>query len=212
MKTKDTYWFRHDSNAKDDFKCMLLIEQLGCEGYGIFWILVETLRDQKDYRYPLSLLGALARKYNTTQAKMETVVREYKLFEIDQDSFFFSLSFNQRMKALDVIKEKRRLAGKKSGESRRKKQIEHNSNKCSTSVELLDKNRKEEKRKELIELKSLILSKSTNALYDLFSSGNYKTIFSGKILSHIEKNRGFSDLKILLEDDSYDEWVIEKFL
>ena len=50
MKTKDTYWFRHDSNAKDDYKCMILIEQLGCEGYGIFWILVETLREQKDYR------------------------------------------------------------------------------------------------------------------------------------------------------------------
>lgn len=44
-------WFKHDSNAKDDFKCMFIIEQLGCEGYGIFWILVETLRDQKDYRW-----------------------------------------------------------------------------------------------------------------------------------------------------------------
>ena len=65
MNAKDTYWFRHDSNAKDDFKCMLLIEQLGCEGYGIFWILLETLREQKDYKYPFSMLTALARKYNT---------------------------------------------------------------------------------------------------------------------------------------------------
>ena len=35
---KDAYYFSHYSNAKDDFKCMLLIEELGLEGYGIFWI------------------------------------------------------------------------------------------------------------------------------------------------------------------------------
>ena len=148
MKTKDTYWFRHDSNAKDDFKCMLLIEQLGCEGYGIFWILVETLREQKDYKYPFALLSSLARKYNTTQTKLETVVRAYDLFEIDNNSFFFSNSLNIRMSNLDKIKEQRRLAGKKSGESRRKKAIEQKVNTCSTDVERLDKNRldyKEEK-------------------------------------------------------------------
>lgn len=113
-KIKDTYWFSHDSNAKDDFKCMILIEQLGCESYGIFWILVKTLREQKDYRYPFCLLGALARKYNTTQAKVETVVKKYGLFEIDIDSFFFSHSFNRRMENLDKVKEQRRIAGLKS--------------------------------------------------------------------------------------------------
>ena len=31
---KDAYYFSHDSNAQDDPKCMLLIDQLGMEGYG----------------------------------------------------------------------------------------------------------------------------------------------------------------------------------
>lgn len=88
-KFKDEFWFSHASDAKDDPKCMLLIEQLGLEGYGIFWILVEVLRQQKDYKYPISLLSPLSRKYNTTLAKMEVVVKDYSLFEIDDKSFFF---------------------------------------------------------------------------------------------------------------------------
>ena len=40
-------YFPHDSNAKDDPKCMVLIDQLGMEGYGIYWVLIE-LRDTTD--------------------------------------------------------------------------------------------------------------------------------------------------------------------
>jgi len=72
---KDAYYFPHDSNAKDDPKCVLLIEQLGMEDYGIYWMLVEVLREQPDYTYPLSLLPALARRYNTTSEKVKAVLR-----------------------------------------------------------------------------------------------------------------------------------------
>ena len=36
MAKKDAYYFSHDANAQDDPKCMLLIDQMGLEGYGIF--------------------------------------------------------------------------------------------------------------------------------------------------------------------------------
>jgi hypothetical protein len=157
---------------------MLIIEQLGLEGYGIFWVLVETLRDQKDYRYPIRLISALARKYNTTEAKMQTVVKDYGLFELDKDSFFFSQSLNRRMKAFDEVVEKRRLAGKKSGESRKKKTLEHNPNTCSTNVQLLDKKSEEEKKEELIKLKQLVSTKTPNALNDLFDSGDFIYLLS----------------------------------
>jgi hypothetical protein len=70
LMAKDAYYFSHDSNAKDDPKCVLLIEQLGLEGYGIFWMLIETLRDQPGYKYPIALISALARRYNTTAEKV----------------------------------------------------------------------------------------------------------------------------------------------
>ena len=87
---KDAYYFPHDSNAKDDPKCVLLIEQLGCEGYGIYWILIEILRDQPGYRYPVALLPALARRYNTSVEKVNTVVSKYELFTVEDNSVFLS--------------------------------------------------------------------------------------------------------------------------
>lgn len=117
-RMKDAYYFSHDSNAKDDPKCVLLIEQLGLEGYGIFWVLIETLRDQPGYKYPLNLLPALARRYNTTSEKMKTVVNSYELFQVD-DNDFFSLSLMERMEKLDNKRERARIAGLRSAEVRR---------------------------------------------------------------------------------------------
>lgn len=94
---KDSYYFPHDANAKDDPKCIMMIEQLGLEAYGIYWVLVELLRDQPNYKLPLSMIPALARRYNTTPQKMETVVANYKLFEVENDEFFFSESLIKRM-------------------------------------------------------------------------------------------------------------------
>jgi hypothetical protein len=82
------------------------------------------------------------------------------------------------MKAFDEVVEKRRLAGKKSGESRKKKTLEHNPNTCSTNVQLLDKKSEEEKKEELIKLKQLVSTKTPNALNDLFDSGDFIYLLS----------------------------------
>jgi len=113
----DAYYFSHDSNANDDPKCVLLIEQLGLEGYGIYWVLIELLRDQPGYRYPLALIPAIARRYNTTNEKMKTVVTNYRLFEIE-DNEFFSLSLMKRMEHLDSKRKQASIAGKRSAEAR----------------------------------------------------------------------------------------------
>ena len=114
---KDAYYFSHDANAKDDPKCVMLIEQLGLEGFGIYWVLIEVLRDQPTYKYPLALIPAIARRYNTTAEKMKIVISGYGLFEVD-DNDFFSLSLIKRMGKVNEMRNKRIEAGKKSGEIR----------------------------------------------------------------------------------------------
>ncbi|MFW2441706.1 DUF4373 domain-containing protein [Aliarcobacter butzleri] len=121
---KETCYFSHDANAKDDFKVMLLIEELGLEGYGIFWVLIETLREQQNYKYPLRLLSVLARKYNTTLAKLEVVVRNYHLFVIEDDCFFYSSSLNRRMQKMEEVREQRVLSAKIGAQKRKQKQLE----------------------------------------------------------------------------------------
>lgn len=147
---KDAYYFTHDSNAKDDPKCVLLIEQLGCEGYGIFWILIETLREQPEYKYPMVLLPALARRFNTTLEKIKAVVTKYNFFEIENNEFFFSESLRKRMLKLESKRESNRIAGQISAANRKRKllelsmkavqdltHVEHMLNTCSTNDEPL---------------------------------------------------------------------------
>lgn len=110
--SKDAYYFPHDSNAKDDPKCVLLIEQLGMEGYGIYWMLIETLREQPDYTYPVANIPALGRRYNTTAEKVKTVVCNYGLFTVKDDKIFFSDSLNRRMLVLEEKRAKRSEAGR----------------------------------------------------------------------------------------------------
>lgn len=152
-KMKDAYYFPHDSNAKDDPKMVMLIEQLGLEGYGIFWVLIETLREQPDYKYPLSLLPAIARRYNTTSEKVKTVVGNYALFSIVDDDFFLSESLIKRMLPLEERRAKNRIAGLKSAEKRQRMlnecstRVQHALNECSTSK--VKKSKEEEKEKDI---------------------------------------------------------------
>lgn len=110
--SKDAYYFPHDSNAKDDPKCVLLIEQLGMEGYGIYWMLIEPLREQPDYTYPVANIPALGRRYNTTAEKVKTVVCNYGLFTVKDDKIFFSDSLNRRMLVFEEKRAKRSEAGR----------------------------------------------------------------------------------------------------
>lgn len=87
---KDVDCILHPFKKNKDLRFVLLIEHLGLEGYGIFWVLVETLSAQKDCKFPLNIVPALARKYNTSAEKMKSVIFSYGLFEIENDKFFLS--------------------------------------------------------------------------------------------------------------------------
>lgn len=110
-------YFSHDADAADDPKCVLLLDQLGPEGYGIFWLLVETLRKQDpNFSYPVQLLPALAKRFNTTLEKIKAVVTGYGLFVIsDNNEIFFSESLIRRMQLMNEIREKKRIAGALGG-------------------------------------------------------------------------------------------------
>jgi len=133
----ENYWFSHDFNAKDDPKIMLLIDELGMEGYGIYWVLIETLRGcpEAQYRYPLRLIPSLARKYATTSPKVETVVRNYGLFSIENKKFFISPSLCRRMEKYDLKREQMRINAL-VGVEKRKKEIRESEQKLLADLSL----------------------------------------------------------------------------
>lgn len=93
---KEAYYFSHDANAQDDPKCMILIDQLGMEGYGIFWALIEKLRSEQSYKLPLIIIPSLAKRWGTSAEKVKTVIERFGLFVIESD-LFFSLRLHRSM-------------------------------------------------------------------------------------------------------------------
>lgn len=109
MRTpKDSTYFPHDSNAKDDPKIMLLIAQLGLEAYGIYWVLIEYLREQPGYQAPLILLDPLSRRFGLSKEKFEAIVKNYGLFTYD-DFNFYSTSLIQRMIPMEKKREQQKI-------------------------------------------------------------------------------------------------------
>lgn len=125
---KNTYYFSHDYNAHNDFKILFLRQQLGIEGYGIYWFLIETLANS-DGILPLKVIPALSMQMHTTEAKVEAVIKNFELFEISENDFF-SIRLNKNLQKLQDLKETNSIKGLKSAELKRLKTLNN-----STAVE-----------------------------------------------------------------------------
>lgn len=117
--SKKSYYFPHDNNARNDEKIIKLRMQLGAEGYGIYFMLLEKILESSDY--------SLVRDYNqlafdvrVTSDKIKSVIEDFGLFSFTDDGKRLqSESFINRMKPLDNVREQRRQAGLKSAEKRK---------------------------------------------------------------------------------------------
>ena len=118
---KDAYYFNHYANARNDRKVRKLRLQLGIEGYGIYFGILENLREQKNFKYPISDLDVLAADLDTSMQKIGVVVKSYGLFEIDESEEFFSPAQLLALQKWVDIKEMNSLKGIKSGLAKRKK-------------------------------------------------------------------------------------------
>jgi hypothetical protein len=115
---KDAFYFPHFSNARHDRKLKRVIKDLGIEGYGIYFMILEVLRDQQDFKYPMVDLDLLADEFGTSESKVSVVVNNYDLFIIDSDEQFFSPKMLTYLEPYFRMREQRKLAGKASADKR----------------------------------------------------------------------------------------------
>lgn len=87
---KDAFYFPHFCNARHDRKLKRVQKELGIEGYGIYFMLLEVLREQTDLRYPLNEIDLLADEFGTSEQKVRVVICNYDLFQVDENQNFFS--------------------------------------------------------------------------------------------------------------------------
>lgn len=100
------HFFPHDYNAQSDSKLQQVLFDLGCEGLGIYWCLIEDLYKDGG-SLPLNQIKVIAFALHQDVAKVERVVMDYNLFKNDGVNFW-SESANKRMNERKAICEKRR--------------------------------------------------------------------------------------------------------
>lgn len=130
---KDVYYFSHDCNARNDPKILAMRSVYGLEGYAMYFMFVEILREQPEYKlkitkyiwHTLSMqIGADAEKIKQF---VDDCVNEFELFII-ADGFLYSKSLIKRMNLFKEISEIRSEAAKKRWEKTNGMQNECKSN------------------------------------------------------------------------------------
>lgn len=111
-------YFSHDSNARNSDKLIKVRMGLGAEGYGIFFMLIERLREEEGYKSTIDY-NILAFDLKVDPEKIKQVVENYDLFKFTEDGkYFYSDSFNDRMEMMDFKSKKFSEAGKRGAEKR----------------------------------------------------------------------------------------------
>jgi hypothetical protein len=109
--------FLHDSNARNSERCLELRARGGWEAYGLFWGLVELMRDTGGYRLSLERVAAIALGLAVTREKLIVVIEDcirIGLFQQDEQ-FFWAPSLLRRMEIYNSRCEANRENGSKGG-------------------------------------------------------------------------------------------------
>ncbi len=111
---KDSYYFSHDANARNDEKILELRLKYGWEGYGLYWAFVEILREATDYRIKASLIGGLSLSFNYPKDQLLQFVKDCCELELlcQTDGYLWSESLKRRMLLKDMLTQQLQEAGK----------------------------------------------------------------------------------------------------
>lgn len=115
---KDAFWFHHDSNARTDDKVVRLRRLSGLEGVGLYWCVIECLREASGYQLPEHSIADLCFDLRCDK-KVFDFLFECDLLKLDNECFY-SPSLTRRMKNYDQVCKKRSKAGRLGGKAKAK--------------------------------------------------------------------------------------------
>ena len=102
---KDTFYFSHDYNARNDEKIKRLIRKHGMVGYGIFWSIIEDLYNNAN-ALRLDYEG-IAYDLRSDSDIVKSVINDFDLFIFD-NQFFGSNSVKERLNQRNIKSENAR--------------------------------------------------------------------------------------------------------
>jgi len=115
---KDAYYFSHDANARNDPKITKMMSVYGMKGYGWYWVIIEMLREQDNYKLSIcdqSDIDVIAFQThsdpNRIKKYIDDCVKIFKLFKKNK-KYLWSNSLLKRMKIMEEKRGKARKAAK----------------------------------------------------------------------------------------------------
>jgi len=139
---KEAYYFPHDSNARNDNRIIAVRMKYGAEGYGIYFMIIEKMRECADYKC-VKDYNVIAFDLRVDASIVKSIVEDFGLFVFTDDGkYIYSESLLQRMNPLDELRKKRSDAGKSGMEKRWKStELQQTYNTVITNLQDFDNNK-----------------------------------------------------------------------
>ena len=207
---KDAYYFSHDSNAHKDTKCIRLRRLAGMAGYGLFWCIIEMLRDAPEFKISMSCAEDILYELRCDQEQWNALF-ESGLIQTDGEHFW-SASLNRRMSRYLEKRDQRSKAGKRSAEARAAStSVERPLNDNSTSVEhpLNEASTESNKVKEskVKESKEEIASSATADKADAHKPSRKIALTDDEFIESLEANPAYTGIDVRREYGKMCAWL-----
>ena len=187
--SKDTFYFSHDYNSRNDEKIKFLLRKHGFNGYGLFWAIIEDLYNnanalRTDYE-------GIAYDFRVDVSLIESIIKDFDLFVFEADTFG-SLSVQKRIDERDSKSVKARESAHKrwTNANAMQSQCEGNAIKESKGKEI--------KEKKVIKVKDIPILFRDSIYNDIivFSASFLGTQYEGANFNfYYEKVKNWSDSK-----------------
>ena len=149
MTKKDKFYFSHDFGARSDPKLQNVLMELGCEGIGAYWCIIEQLYEESGY-LPITSYKSISFVLHLNYKVVERLINEFGLFENDGE-MFWSKSVLERLALRKELSDKRREAVLKRWKSKDKEIEKYKSNTIVSNFDTNVIQGKERKGKEIKE-------------------------------------------------------------
>jgi hypothetical protein len=183
--SKDTFYFPHDYNARNDHKVQVLLMDHGAAAYGIYWALVEILHEEESHSIDMNsqvFFKSFSKQLATTTEQVMKIIEQgidVELFYKDGNELM-SERVNRNIQHRAEISLSKSKAGKASAEKRKRladvsTNVEHVSTAVQQNPTKKEKERKENKEEDIN--KGRIQEKSTSELrtsQQMFDAGCMK--------------------------------------
>lgn len=157
---KDAYFFSHDCNARNDPKILALRSVYGAEGYGVYFMLIEILREQPEYKLSVNkyIWNTLAMQMQMQAEKLQEIITDCcteftdgengEPLLINDGKYLYSASLLRRMGRMEDVSRIRSAAARKRWENKPCKDFPGDGENGSEDAPAMQKQSKEMQRKE----------------------------------------------------------------